>query len=113
MEQEERTWGMVCHLASLVALIGIPFGHILGPLVVLKKDQYPFADDQGKESLNFQISMTLYGFILLIFAVVTLGLGAILLIAVFIVELVLVITAAVRANNGEYYRYPLTIQFIK
>lgn len=114
-EKETRTWAMVCHLAAFVAFIGIPFGHILGPLVVwlIKKNEYAFVDDQGKEALNFQISMTIYGFLVLIFAFLTLGLGAIVFIFLAIAEIVLVIIAAVAANNGEYYRYPFTIRFLK
>ena len=52
---------MLCHLSSLAGSV-IPFGNIVGPLVVwlIKKDEYAFVDDQGKESLNFQISITIY-----------------------------------------------------
>lgn len=114
MGQEVRTWGMGCHLAALAAFVGIPFGHIIGPLVIwlIKRHDDPFIDDQGKESINFQISMTIYGGILLLFGILTLGLGLLLLIPFGIAELVLVIIAAIRANEGEYYRYPFTIRFI-
>lgn len=111
--KQARNWGMLCHLTALVAFLGVPFGHILGPLVVwlIKKNEYPFVDEQGKESLNFQISVTIYSIPL--FVLVFLLIGIPLLIALFIADLILVIVAAVKASNGESYHYPLTIRFIK
>lgn len=112
-EKQARNWGMLCHLTALAALLGIPFGHLLGPLVVwlIKKNEYPFVDEQGKESLNFQISVTIYSLPLFILIFVLVGIP--LLIALFVVDVILVIVAAVKASNGESYRYPLTIRFIK
>ncbi len=116
VENEEKQvflWGMFCHLAALLGFMGVPFGHIIGPLVVwlIKRDDDPFINDHGKESLNFQISMTIYGIVaaLLVFVVV----GIILLIAVGLADLIMVIIASVKAANGERYRYPCTIRFIK
>ena len=112
-EKEARTWGMGCHLAALAGFIGIPFGHILGPLAVwmIKKNDYPFVDEQGKEALNFQLSMTIYAFIavILIFVII----GFMTLIALAVADLILVIIAAMKASNGESFRYPATIRFIK
>jgi uncharacterized Tic20 family protein len=112
-EKQVRMWGMLCHLAALSLLVGIPFGHIIGPLVVwlLKKDEDPFIDEQGKESLNFQISMTIYGAVCSLLVLVLVGI--LLLVALVILELVMVITASVRANEGKSFRYPLTIRFLK
>ena len=111
-DKQANTWGMLCHLTALSGFI-IPFGHVLGPLIVwlIKKDEFPFVDDQGKESLNFQISMTIYTFvaIILCFALV----GFILAPALMIANIVFVILAGVKANTGEPYRYPCTIRFIK
>jgi len=106
-------WAMICHLVGLAGIV-IPFvGNIVAPLVVwqIKKDDYPFVDEQGKEAVNFQISMTIYG---LISAVLTfICVGFFLLAAVVIVDLVFLLIAAVKANNGHHYRYPLSIRFIK
>ena len=68
-------------------------------------------DEQGKEAVNFQISMLIYGIVagLLCFLCV----GFVLAPAVAIFDLVFLLIAAVKANNGEHYRYPLTIRFIK
>ena len=112
-KREERTYAMLCHLSALAMFIGFPFGNIIGPLVfwMLKKDVYALVDEQGKEALNFQISMTIYMMASGLLIVVVIGL--ILLPALLIAELVLVIMAAVRVSEGNAYRYPLTIRFIK
>jgi uncharacterized Tic20 family protein len=116
LRNEDKNWGMACHLTALCMYIGIPFGNILGPLVVwlIKKNDSPFIDDQGKESLNFQISMTLYSILPILFCITIIGLfvGIPLLIVLGIVHLVFTIIGAVRASNGEQYRYPLTIRFV-
>lgn len=112
-ESTKRTWAMLCHLTALAQYIGIPFGHIIGPLIIwlVKKDQMPEVDAHGKESLNFQISMSIYAAVsaILIFVVI----GIFLLIAIGILDLIFIIIASVKAYNGEFYRYPLTIRFIK
>ncbi len=111
--KQTNTWGMLCHLTSLSAYVGIPFGHIVGPLVIwlIKKDELSFVDDQGKESLNFEISMSIYGIIagLLCFVLI----GFVLIPALIVTHIVLVIMATVKASSGERYRYPLTIRLIK
>jgi uncharacterized protein len=111
--KKARTWGMLCHLVALVGFLGIPFGHLLGPLVVwlFKKNEYPFADEQGKESLNFQISMTIYAILPIILVLIFIGIPLLILLG--IADAILVIIAAVKASNGESYRYPLTIRFLK
>lgn len=111
-ERQSRTWGMLCHLAGLACYIDVPFGNILGPLVVwlIKKEEFPFVDEQGKEALNFQISMTIYGIIAGILIIVLIGIP--LLLGLLVAHIVLVIVAAIRANDGESYRYPVTIRFI-
>jgi uncharacterized Tic20 family protein len=111
--KQARLWGMLCHLAALAGFVGVPFGNIIGPLIIwlIKRQEIPFVDEQGKESLNFQISLTIYSIVaaLLIFVVV----GIFLLFAIIIFGLIMVIIASVKTNNGESYRYPLTIRIIK
>lgn len=111
--KQERTLAMLCHLTALSSYIGIPFGHIIVPLIIwlIKKDEYPFVNEQGKESLNFQISMTIYAIISGILCFIFIGF--LLLAAVVITDIALVITATIKANKGESYHYPLAIQFIK
>jgi uncharacterized Tic20 family protein len=109
---EQNTWAMLCHLASLSGYI-IPFGNILGPLVVwlMKKDTMPLVDDQGKESMNFQITVAIAAIVCipLIFVCV----GIFLLIAVGIAALVFTVIAAIQASKGTAYRYPLALRLIK
>lgn len=111
-EKDARTWAMFCHLGALAGYI-IPFGNIIAPLVIwlIKKDESPLVDDQGKESLNFQISITIYALVALVLTLIIIGFF--LLLAVGIFALVMVIVAAVKVNSGEKYRYPLCIRFIK
>lgn len=110
-QKQERTWGMLCHLTALGVFI-FPLGNIVGPLIVwlIKKDESPFVEDQGKESLNFQISFTIYCVLSAILIVVVIGIF--LLIALGILFIILVIIASIKANEGEKYRYPLTIRLI-
>lgn len=105
--------GMLTHLLALCGFIGIPFGNIIGPLVLwlVKKDTMPFVDDQGKEAVNFQISLTIYAIISGLLTLVLIGF--LLLAVVYIGGLVLVIMAAIAANEGKTYRYPFTIRLIK
>jgi uncharacterized protein len=109
---DERMWGMLCHLSTFAGYL-IPFGNIVGPLVIwlIKKEEYAFVEDQGKEALNFQISILIYSLVsgILVFAII----GLPLLLAVIIFDVVMTVIAAVKANGGEYYRYPLTIRFVK
>lgn len=112
-DKQARTWGMICHLSALSVFIGIPFGNILGPLIVwlIKRNDHPFIDQQGKESLNFQISLLIYSTIsaILVFVVV----GIIFLIFLGILDVVAVIITSIKASDGEHFRYPLTIRFLK
>lgn len=110
--KQARMWAMWCHLAALSAFIGIPFGNILGPFIIwlMKRETDPFVDSQAKESLNFQISLTIYGMVSLLLCLIFIGF--ILLPVVIIGGLILTIIAAIKANDGEDYRYPFTFRLI-
>ncbi len=109
---EARTWAMLTHLSALTGFIGVPFGHVIGPLIMwaIKKDKFPFVDDQGKEALNFQISMTIYGAVAGVLCFVVIGIP--LLIALVITDVILTVIAAIAANEGKTYRYPITIRLV-
>jgi len=114
INRDARMWAMFCHLAGLAGYLIPAIGNIIGPLIVwlVKREEDPFIDGQGKEAVNFQISMTIYA--LISAALIPLFcIGGFLLIAVGIVDLILLIVAAIKANNGEPYRYPIAIRFIK
>jgi len=110
--QEEKTWGMIAHLSALSGII-IPFGNIIGPLVVwlIKKDTMPFVDDQGKEALNFNITVTIAMIVSAILMIVLIGF--VLMAVIGIGALVLMIMAALKANEGQAYRYPYILRLIK
>jgi uncharacterized protein len=105
-----RQWAMIAHLSALAGLvIGLNW---LGPLIVylVKKDEHPFIADQSREALNFNLSVFIYLIVSAILIVVVVGL--LLLPVVAIAWLVLTIIAAMRASNGEQYRYPLTVRLV-
>jgi uncharacterized Tic20 family protein len=113
-EKKARNWAVAAHLSALVGFVGVPFGHLFGPLAVwlLKRDDHPFVEDQGREALNFQISILLYslasGLLILCFC---LGIPLLLLIQLF--NLLSIVVAAVKAGEGRTFRYPLCIRFLK
>ena len=116
-DADARQWATFAHLSALVGLvIGLSF---VGPLIVylVKKDDHPFVADQGREALNFNLSVLIYSVVGVIatFILVFILIGLLLipvLIAMGIAWLVFVIIAAVKANQGETYRYPLTIRMV-
>ena len=108
---QERLWGMLAHLLSFVA--AYLFLGFVAPLIVLLifGQRSPFVRANAVESLNFNLTWLLYGIIGVILALLLIGI--VILIVLGIAYLVLVIIASVRANNGEVYRYPATIRFIR
>ena len=111
VDKQERNWAMFCHLAALAFII--PFGNIIAPLVIwlLKKEEYPLVEDQGKEAVNFQITMTIcfiVGF-LSIFVLI----GFLVLPALVIFNIIMIIIATMKANEGKRYRYPFALRLIK
>jgi uncharacterized Tic20 family protein len=115
LNKDARMWAMFCHLGGLAGLIPImpAFGSIIAPLIIwqVKKNEFPFVDEHGKEAVNFQISVLLYSIISIPFIFICIG--VIMLIAIGIIDIVCLIIAAIKANNGERYRYPICIRFIK
>jgi uncharacterized Tic20 family protein len=108
-----RTWCVLCHASALLGLFFHFLGHILGPLIVwlAKRGDSTEIDAHGKESLNFQISMLIYDAIAGVLCFILIGFF--LLIALWVLNTVLVIIASIKASDGQLYRYPFTIRFIK
>ncbi|MBX3387548.1 MAG: DUF4870 domain-containing protein [Phycisphaeraceae bacterium] len=111
---DQRTYATFMHL-SLFAV------HFTGVIVLIalamwliKRKDSPFIEDHGKEAVNFQISLFLYSLIAgaLIFTIIGMIIGIPLLIAVYVVAIVGSIRAAIAANRGEFFRYPITIRLI-
>ncbi len=111
--REVRKWATICHISALVGLLGNGVGFLLAPLIVwlLKRENDEFIDEQGKEALNFQITMFIAAGIGGLLTLVLIGIP--LLIVVGVLMIVFPIIGAVKANNGEHYKYPLTFRFIK
>ena len=115
VDRDARMWAMLAHLAGFGGIVGPAIGSVLGPLIIwlLKKDQYRFVDEQGKEALNFQITMLIYGVASGLLWIICIGIF--LTAAIAIADIVLIIIAAIKANDGMHYRYPypLIIRFVK
>lgn len=112
LTESERNWAMFCHLSSFASLV-VPFGGIIGPLICwsAKKHESAFVDQNGKASLNFQLSIFLY--IIICIPLMFVIIGFVLLGGLLILELVCVIIASIKAGRGEDYKYPLAIPFIQ
>ena len=104
--QDDKTLGIVMHL---LCIVGFP---VIGPLIVwlMKKDQSPYLDAQGRELLNFQLSYFIYALISLVLVAVLIGIP--LLYAVGIASLVFTIIGIVKASEGQVYRFPLCIRLL-
>ena len=111
-ESEERKWAMFSHIGTFAAFF-VPFGNLIAPLIIwqIKKEESDFIVYHSKESLNFQISMFLYSIAAALLIIVLIGFFLLLAIGIF--DIILVIMAGIRANDGHLYRYPFTIRFIK
>ena len=111
-DKQPRIWSIFCHLSSFAGYIMIPFGNVIGPLVVwlIKKDEYPIVNLHAMESINFQISIMIYTIISLFSCFILIGIVILPLIT--LTNIILVIIASIKANKGEVYRYPFTIRFI-
>lgn len=120
---EERQWAMFAHLSALLgglltSAVG-GWGFFLGPLVIwlMKKDTMPFVADQAKEALNFNITVSAIFLVLMVLGFLTLGIGFLLIgplmLLIGIAALVFIVIAAIKANDGIAYRYPMTVRLVK
>ena len=115
-EQTDRNWASASHWGTLVAA-WLAMGFIAPLLIMLTVgNESPFVSKHAVESLNFQISLLIYGAAALLFSIVTIGLGLIIVIpvgiAAVVAALVFLIQGSIAAANGEDYRYPLTLRFV-
>ena len=108
-----RTWTALCHASALLGVFLHFPGHVLAPLAVwlMKRDESPEIDAHGKEALNFQISMLIYNAVAAVFCLVLIGF--VILPVLWVLNAILVIIAAIKASDGQLYRYPMTIRFIQ
>ena len=117
-EKKARTWAMLCHLAGLAGCFLPWLAHLATPLIVwlLKRNDHPFIDEQGKESLNFQISMTLYSLVGgIALAVTIVGLVALpfYLFFLYFINVLGSIAGAIKTSEGVHFRYPLILRLVR
>jgi uncharacterized Tic20 family protein len=112
LDSEASNWGMLAHLSALVGLV-IPFGNIIGPLVIwlTKGKENAFVEGEAREAINFQITMTIGFVVCWLLAFILIGFFLVMILG--IVDLVLVIIATINASKGEAYRYPFTLRLVK
>lgn len=111
--KSDRMWAMLCHLSALLGYFFPVVGNILGPLLVwmAKRDQAELIDQQGKEALNFQITVSIA--VIIAFMLILVVIGYLLLPLIAAANVILVIIAAVSAYKGEAFRYPFCLRFVK
>ena len=110
----ERQWAMGCHLIGLCGVaVPFPAAGLIGALVLwlVKREDGAFIDDQGKESLNFQISLLIYALACLVLSFI--GIGVLLFFPLIVFGFVCIIIGAIRASEGTAYRYPACIRLVK
>lgn len=113
LSREEKTWAMLCHLAGFVLFI--PLGNVLAPLVLwlTKKHTSGFINDQGREAVNFQVSVLIGLAVAFFLWHFLFFLGLALILAIVLFDIVMMINGANGASEGHWYRYPYTFRFIK
>lgn len=116
-----RSYAAWCHFAPLIAAISVIFSSgatfVIPPLVALamwqiKNDESAFIDDQGKEALNFQISLVLLALILIPITIFTCGIGGVLYIGLPVLAIVGGIMGGIAASKGKYFRYPMCFRVV-
>lgn len=123
-DPRQRQWAMFAHLSALLGGLlssgwGGSVGCFIGPLVIwlVKREEMPFVEDQAKEALNFNITVAIIFLGLFLATILTLGIGLIITLPLFVIVglswLVFTIIAAIKANEGVAYRYPLTLRLVK
>ncbi|MDX9687758.1 DUF4870 domain-containing protein [Halopseudomonas formosensis] len=112
-DSQARMWAMIAHLAGFLGYFLPVIGSLIGPLIVwqLKKDTHPYVDEQGKEALNFQITVLIAALVCVLLMLIAVGFLLIWVVAVG--AIVLMIIAAIKANEGAPYRYPFCLRLIK
>jgi uncharacterized protein len=110
--QDERTWGMLAHLTAFCGFL-VPLGSVIGPLIVwlVKRDQSAFVADQGKEALNFNISVLVAAVVCIALAWILIGI--LLGVGLFVFWLAMTIIAGIKASEGVRYRYPYALRLVK
>jgi len=112
LTETERNWAMLCHLSAFAGFF-FPFGAIIGPLIcwLSRRDESAWVNVNGRNSMNFQLSILLY--IVLAIPLCLIIIGIPIIVALLTLKVVCIIIASVKASKGENFRYPLVIPFIQ
>lgn len=118
-DANEKQFALFVHLSALLGLVLSPIAAVIAPLVLwqIKKNESAFIDDQGKEAVNFNLTLLLIGVGLVLLTLITFGIGALLTVpvglALCVAWLVFAIIGGMKANEGIAYRYPYILRLIK
>ena len=112
LTETERNWAMLCHLSAFAGFF-FPFGGIIGPLIcwLSRKDESDWVNLNGKNSLNFQLSVILYIVLAVPLCFIIIGIPIVIMLVT--LKIICIIIASVKAAKGELFRYPLLIPFIQ
>ena len=111
-EQQVRQWSLFLHLSQLAGVL-LPLAGLIAPIVLwqVKKDELPELDAHGKVIANWIISELIYGFVFFLLTFVLIGVPLLLVLS--FLSIIFPVIGAIKANNGELWRYPLSLSFIK
>ena len=112
LTETERNWSMLCHLSAFAGFF-FPFGGIIGPLIcwLTRKDESEWVNLNGRNALNFQLSILLYIVLAIPLVFIIVGIPIIAILSV--LKVICIIIASVKAPKGELFKYPLSIPFIQ
>jgi len=112
LSETERNWAMLCHLSAFAGFF-FPFGGIIGPLIcwLSRKDESAWVNENGKASMNFQLSMLLYVVLAIPLCFILIGIPIVMFLG--ILKIICIIIGSIKASKGEYFKYPLAIPFIQ
>ncbi len=111
-DTEVNQWNMLIHLSQLVGLL-FPLASIIAPLILwqMKKDEDPRIDQHGKEVINWEISLCIYAVVSGLLCFILIGFLFVAILA--LMYLIFAVIGGIKANNGEFWKYPMTIRFLK
>ncbi len=112
LSESERNWAMLCHLSAFAGFF-FPFGGIIGPLIfwLSRKEESAWIDENGKASLNFNLSVLLYCILLIPLCFIVVGIFLIMILMT--LKVICLIIASIKSAKGERFKYPLAIPFIQ
>ena len=111
-ERETRTWAMFLHFSLLAGFV-VPIAGLVAPIIIwqVQKNNLPGIDEHGKVVVNWLISAIIYGVVSGLLTVILIGIP--MLIVLVVVSIIFPIIGGIKANDGQLWKYPLSIQFFK